>query len=87
MGDKQRVLEYLLEEGPQANVQIQVGVDMREQIVNEILGALVMEGKIVRRELPDRLKQWQYFDDDGNPQLFWYEPIRTGDPPRRVYII
>ncbi len=84
---KEKILSYIRNEGSQSNVQIQIGMGFSRLQTEEGLTILVNEGRVIKKDLPKGLQQLQSFDDEGNPQLFWYELVKSKSPERIVYTI
>ena len=78
---KQRVLDYLADEGQQTDFQVGVALDQSTQDISNVLELLCQEREVTKKPLPDRFKQYPgFFDEQGNPKIFLYEIKRKNCP-------
>ena len=85
-----RVVAYLLDEGPQSTCQISVALGESLSAVATALKSLEHDGRRIRRQdLPPQLRRYQILDANRQPVIYLYEAVcdPADSRPRLVYTL
>jgi len=82
--EKERVYNYILQEGRQASVQVSVGLNIPFQTTEKVLEELVSEKRIKKVDLPRRLRNLHEASD--KPRCLYEANIKFKVAPIRFLL-